>query len=46
LKLGYPGGPVIAAEAAKIRNTKSEIPNYQKSKIPSTSLGASKNQKY
>ena len=27
LKLGYPGGPVIAAEAAKIRNTKSEIPN-------------------
>lgn len=34
LGLGYPGGPAIAAEAAKILNSKSEIRNKLKIKLP------------
>jgi len=34
LGLGYPGGPAIAAEAAKIKNQKSKIKNQPEIKLP------------
>jgi len=40
LGLGYPGGPVIAAEAAKIKNQKSKIKNQPEIKLPRPMINA------